>query len=551
MPAQSHTMLYLQYLCLTAVFGCLVSCSEPQNPDRHSEQASTASEESQLKELVRGSYDEPTSLDPQIGMGNEIYIHRDLFEGLVSVDADGDRMPAAAERWETRDGLTYTFFLRRDGRWSNGDLVTAQDFVFSWRRLASPATGTGCSDFLTDAGIENAADILRGKKLSEVLGVEAVNEHTLLVTLERENALFLDMLSRTCSMLLHQPTLEHFAETWTRPGNFIGNGAFILEKWIVNERIELVSNPLYHDAVNVDLERVVYLPISPAQNELNRYLAGEIDMTIDVPDDQLERLQRDLPNELHISPALVTAGWSINTERPPFDSAELRRALSYAIDREMIANKVVGLKARPAYSLSPIGDIGSRGQEALWQQWSKKKRETKARELYEKAGYGPDNPLHIKLQVLNGGNSPRLAIATAAMWKRVLGIEVTLIRYDWKTLAEKLQLGDFHISIYVYEAHYSDPAAFLRSQLSHTSDPANYKNVEFDSLIQAAQGEKNISDRYELYIRAEQLLADEVPFIPLLHGNSVQMVKPHVLGYRPNALTYQYSKDLSISANDS
>lgn len=497
--------------------------------------------------LVRGNFIEPSTLDPHRAHANfEGDIMRDLLEGLVIASPGGGIETAVAERWENDRNRIFTFYLRKDARWSNGDPVVAEDFVYSWRRLAAPTTGSTCADFLTEAGVKNASAILLGQKSPQELGVVALDEQTLRVTLEHQNSLFVDMLSRTCSLPLHRPTLERFAEEWTRPGHFVGNGAFVLDDWIVNERLELQRNPFYHDAGKVQLDRVTYLPTSPATGELNRYYAGEIDITSGVPIDQQERLQRALPAEMRINPALNTAGWAINTRRSPFDNATLRRALAYAIDRELIANKAFGLGVRPAYTLSAVGDPTAPDGKNHWQYWSQEERESRARSLYAQAGYGPGNPLTINLQVLNNGNSPRLANAAAAMWKRVLGAEINLIRYEWKTLGDRLQLGDFDMSIYAYEAHYGEPSTFLRSQLSSTPDPAGYANPDYDALLEAARHTIEPGKKAKLYEEAERLLARDMPFIPLIHSNNVQLVKPHVLGYRPNALTYLYSKDLSI-----
>jgi oligopeptide transport system substrate-binding protein len=313
--------------------------------------------------------------------------------------------------------------------------------------------------------------------------------------------------------------------------------------------VELRRNPHYRDVSNVQLERVVYLPTSPATGELNRYRAGEIDITSGVPVDQAEQLQSELPGELRINPALNTGGWAINTRRPPFDNAALRRALAYAIDRELIAVKVFGLGVRPAYTLSALGDSMVKDG-SLWQHWSQEERESRAKSLYAEAGYGPGNPLKINLQVLNTGNSPRLANAAAAMWKRVLGAETTLMRYEWKTLGDRLQLGDFEMSIYAYEAHYSEPSTFLRSQLSSTPDPAGYANPDYDALLESARSTIDLKKRAKLYEQAERLLARDMPFIPLIHTDNLQLVQPNVRGYRPSPLAYVYSKDLSIAKSE-
>ncbi|WP_237068331.1 peptide ABC transporter substrate-binding protein [Microbulbifer guangxiensis] len=472
---------------------------------------------------------------------------RDLLEGLVIISPAGKAEPAVAEHWASEDNRVFTFHLRDDARWSNGDPVLASDFVYSWQRLAAPGTGSTCASFLTEAGIEHARAIQLGNEPLVNLGVKALDSHTLEVTLEVPNALFVSMLGRTCALPLHPATVEQYTAYWTKPGRFVGNGAFILDKWTVNERVELRRNPHYWNAEKVKLDRVTYLPTSPTSGELNRYLAGEIDITSSVANDQLSRLMAEYPDQLTIIPTLVTSGWTVNTLRPPFTDERLRRALSYAIDRDVMADKVAGLSARAAYTLSPQMGADNVLRNSEWQRWPQSEREAHAQALYKEAGYGPENPLEVRMQVLKDGGSERYALATAAMWEEVLGAKVALERYDWKTLVERLQQQDFDISIYVYEAHHSEPLAFLAGLVSTAPDPSAYSNPEYDDLIETAREAVAPEHRNALYRQAELLLAEDMPFIPLLQGALTRMVKPHVQGYKPNPLSYVYSKDLWVA----
>ncbi|WP_237068333.1 peptide ABC transporter substrate-binding protein [Microbulbifer guangxiensis] len=498
------------------------------------------------QELVRGSYDEPTSLDPQIGMGNEIYIHRDLLEGLVSVDADGELAPAVAERWETADGLTYTFTLRRDARWSNGDPVTAHDFVFSWQRLVDPATASPYGWYLGAAGIAHAAAINRGEVQPESLGVAALDDHTLQVTLSEPTGYFVDMLTHTSTFPLPARTVRKHGNGWARPGKHVGNGPFQLAEWVVNERIVLESNPYYWDRESVKLQKVTFLPIRDAAAELKRYLAGELDITYQIPESQISRLREEFPDHLHLEPFLGTRFIWFNTRHQPLNDPRVRKALAYAIDRKTITQQVMGTGEVPSFTLTPPGYLGNSDFEAGWGQWTQVEREERARELYEQAGYSADNPLHIEM-IGNG----RISIALAAMWKRVLGVEATLgAAQEFKVYLKNLDEGNFQVATGTWWGDYIEPSTMLNLMLTGAgTNSSGYANRTFDALMNASKHEQDEKKRMALYQQAEEILAEDMPIAPLFQFTSARLAKPYVAGYRAHPLNHLSSKSLWIQGS--
>jgi oligopeptide transport system substrate-binding protein len=268
--------------------------------------------------LHRGNLTEPTSLDPHKGDGvASSNIQRDLFEGLIIPAPDGSLVPGAAERWEvSADKKTYRFFLREDGRWSNGDPVTAGDFVYGLRRSADPATLSNYSMILSP--IENADAVIHGLEPPENLGVEAESERVLVIRLKAPTPYFAELLTHSTTYPLHEKSVTELGRQFARPGNLIGNGAFVLDEWVVQSHIKLSKSPTYWDRENVRLETVFYYPIENLNTELKQYRAGELDWTDSLPYQQLNWVRENLPDEIHIDPYLGVYYFGFNASRPPF-----------------------------------------------------------------------------------------------------------------------------------------------------------------------------------------------------------------------------------------
>ncbi len=337
---------------------------------------------------------EPQSLDPQKVSG--LYggtIDNDLFEGLVIASPEGGVRPGVAKDWHvSKDGKTYTFHLREDARWSDGSPVTAEDFVYSWRRAVDPNTAAPYAGYVAMANLKNAQAIIDGKKSPETLGVKAINAHTLQVTLAQPVSYFVQMLQHHIFSPVPERIISKWGDHWTRPEHMVSNGAYKLDNWVVNEKIVLKPNPEYWDHNNTVVQEVDYLPITDEQAGINRFMAGGVDVT-SVPAMQVHRMKKLYPQELHHSPSLTVNYLSFNTRKPPFNDVRVRRALSYAIDREVIVKDVlmdVGYQA--AYSFTPLITHDFIAPKLPWSQWTQKQRDQKARKLLKEAGYSASHP---------------------------------------------------------------------------------------------------------------------------------------------------------------
>ena len=524
----------------------LAGCVAEENNTRQLKTESDQATDSIRQEVVIGNYHEPTSLDPhKSNSRNDLGPINDLLEGLVLHGADGTLIPAVAERWHSSDGQHYTFYLRRDARWSNGDPVTAEDFVYAWRRAVNPATGSRCAEQLVDTKVANAREIAAGLLQPERLGVSAATQHTLEVTLEQPIGYFSEVLITACFLPLHAATVEKYDSRWTHPTHFVGNGAYSLEAWSVNESLKLKRNPLYRDSEKVRLEYVTYLPIASTQAELRRYLAGEIDITYSAPSEQIENLRRERPDELHEYLQPTTFGIEINHTVSPFDDPDLRKALAFALDRELLVNKVLK-NGIPAYRLTPPAVHVKTGQEHPWLSQSQSTREGLARRLYAEAGYSPENPLRFRVFHKNNDDTHKMLLAAATMWKRVLGAEATVQSLELKSLIPLIEQLNFDLSTRGPSASYPDASATLSRMLTGRPTTNGYSNPQFDQLINQALIEHDKESRGRLYARAEYLLAEDMPFIPIYHRGIARLVRTHVRGYHPSPLDYVYSKDLWI-----
>ncbi|WP_067104458.1 MULTISPECIES: peptide ABC transporter substrate-binding protein [Microbulbifer] len=499
--------------------------------------------------LVRGGGSEPESLDPHKISGTvESALLRDLLETLVIAAPDGGVRPGVAESWETADNQHYIFKLHKDAKWSNGDPVTAGDFVYSWRRLLDPATASPYAWYLVAGKLKNAKEISDGTRPPESLGVEALDPHTLKVSLEAPVPYFVAMLVHASTSPVHQATVEKHGDQWTRVGNFVGNGAFKLTEWVVNERIEYVKNELYWDAANVKLQKVRNLPIASPNAELKRYEAGEIDFAYSIPIEHIGRLREERGDEVKTTPYIGTYYYEFNTTRPPFDDARVRRALAYAIDREIMAYKVMGRGEEPAFHLTPSIVKGFEPPLTEWSQMTQNERVTTARELLTEAGYSEQNPLKFNLLYNTNDNHKKVAVAVTAMWKQAFGfVDVTLENQEWKTYLDTRANTDFDVARAGWIGDYNEPSTMLKLLLTGGgSNYAKYSNSSYDELFKKSARELDVAKRAEYYAQAEEILARDMPIAPIYQYVIQHMVKPHVGGYAADPLDNYYSKDMWI-----
>lgn len=500
--------------------------------------------------LRLGNGPEPESLDPQRAESVSAFnILRDLYEGLTAVGADGAPIPAAAQQWEmSADGLEYTFHLRPGLRWSNGEPLLAEDFAAALRRAVDPATGSSYAQVLTP--IRNAAAITAGTLPPAALGVTAADALTLRIVLREPAPYFPGVLAQPVAFPVYRPALQRYGRVFDRPGRLVGNGAYVLEQWQAQSHVSLRRNPQYWDDRHTRVDSVVYLPTEDLSSELQRYRAGDLDCTYTIPMSQADWVRRKFPAELHLTPYLGSYWYGYNLSRPPFQGkAELRRALSLAVDRELIAGKLLQGAALPSYGLVPRGTWNYTPQRPDWADWPRQRRLAEARRLYAAAGYSDAHPLQVELRYNTQDDHRRVATLIAAMWKQNLGVQTRLVNEEWKVF---LQTRRGRQATEVFRGgwigDYDDAAAFL--DILRSFDGKNdeaYASAAYDSLLAAAGGEVDIARRRVLLQQAEARLLDDMPILPIYDYQAKHLVKPYVEGWRDNPLDVHYSKDLGLS----
>jgi oligopeptide transport system substrate-binding protein len=416
---------------------------------------------------------EPKSLDPHLVSGTwENHIVGDQFMGLLTDAADTKPVPGAAESWTiSDDGLTYTFRLR-DHKWSDGKPVAAEDFVYSFRRILDPATAAEYASILYP--IKNAEAINSGKnKDLTSLGVKAVDARTLEVTLENPTGYFLELLTHYTAFPVPKHVIDKHGPDWVKPGNIVSNGPFRIIEWTPNSRVVAERNPEFYDAASVKFDQVIYYPDEDRNAVTKRFRAGEIDFVDDFASEQIDFLRRELPKETRVHPYLGTYYYPINGKKPPFDNPKVRRALSLAIERVAITDKVLKTGELPAYGVVPPG-TGDYGEPYVpdWAKLSFKERQDMARQLLEEAGFSPDNPLKFTLSYNTSENHKRIAVAAQAMWKAI-GVQTELVNREVKVHYDELKQHNFDVARAAWVADYNDPQNFLYLLETRTG-PNNY-----------------------------------------------------------------------------
>jgi oligopeptide transport system substrate-binding protein len=540
-------------LVTALMLGLLAACGRaPDAPPPPIQLGGASGSELAARQILRkGNGAEPETLDPHrsesVIASN---ILRDLFEGLTLEAADGRIVPGAAERWEvSADGLTYTFFMRRDGRWSNGDPVTARDFEWSLRRSCDPATLNTYASILYP--IRNAEAVISGKLPPTALGVTALDEHQLRIELSGPTPYFLGLLTHSTAYAVHRPSVEQHGNQHARAGRLVSNGAYSLGEWVVQSHIRLDRNPHYWDDTRTTINEVWYYPIENEESEINRYRADELDWTESVPFRQVKWLKANLPQDLRIAPYLGSYYFGFNNTKPPFkDNRALRLALSLAVDREIITERVMGSGEIAAYGfLPPVDDYT--GQRVDWAGWTQAERDAEARRLYREAGYSDDNPLTVELLYNTDQGHKRVAGALAAMWKQTLGVRTRLLNQEWKVfLASREQKIITQVFRSGWIGDYNDPYTF--AQLMHSKNGQNdpgYRSPAYDALLDQAASEPDLARRRALMEAAERQLLADMPIIPVYFYVSKRLVKPWVAGYTSNIMDHHHSKDVRILAH--
>lgn len=493
----------------------------------------------------RGNGGDPDSLDPHRSEGtSSAAILRDLFEGLVGETVTAELRPGGARRWEmSDDGLSYTFFLHEDARWSNGDPVVAEDYVFGLRRSVSPATASSYAHLLKP--IKNAGAVIAGTLSPEQLGVVALDTHTLRIDLESPTPYLLGMLTHTSAFPVHRASLEEFGDQFTRPGKLVSNGPYKLADYVTQSHIRIVKNPYYRESDDVSIDAVYYFNTEDRNAELKRYRADELDYTFEIPTTQLRWIREHLGDELKSAPYLSVYYYIFNLDKPPFkDNKALRQALSMAVDRKTLVEKVTGVGEVAAFGFVPPGVAGHEMVEYEWAHLDDAERLRQAQALYEQAGYSRMAPLKTEIRYNTSENHKKIAVAIAAMWNQALGVQVTLVNEEWKVfLQTRKNRNNWEVFRFSWVGDYNDANTFLEIMHSeHGQNDAGYASDEYDSLLAAAATERDAAARARLLNRAEQVMLADYPVMPLYFYVSKHLVKPWVKGYQPNIMNRDQSR---------
>ncbi len=521
------------------IFIFVTSCSESINPV-------DSGLENQIYHHGNGS--EPQGIDPHIVTGvPEHHILISLCEGLTIPNPNPNDMngymAGTAESWSiSDDGKEYIFNINKNAKWSNGEPVTADDFVWSWKRILTASLGSQYPDMLYY--LVGAYEYHNGLIDDfDQVGVKSVDKHTLKVNLKNPTPFFLGLLSHYSTWPVHKDTVLKFGDIddrngeWTRPGNFVCNGPFQLKTWELNNKIVVEKNPHYYDASIVRLNEIHYYPVSNVMTEDRMFRAGQLHLTSTLPSQKCPIYIEENPN-LRIDPYMGTYFYRINTENEVLKDVRVRKALAYSIDRQLLVDKVTKCGQIPAYSFTPPGSNGYQPTTEI------PFDPILAKSLLEEAGFSEQNTFP-KLEILFNTNEDhrKLALAVQQMWQINLGIEVELVNQDWKVYLNREMIGDFQISRAGWIGDYEDPNTFLDlMRPNRGNNKTGWENMEYDALVEKANTINNQAERYKLLYQAEEILIENMPVIPLYTYVRAYQLSPDVKGFSPHILDHHHPK---------
>lgn len=527
----------MRYYSVFIVLFFLISCSS----------SSTPVDDGLEKQVFHfGNGSEPQGIDPHIVTGvPEHHILISLCEGLTIPNPfDNENLPGAAESWTVSDdGKVYIFKLRKNGRWSNGDPVTADDFVWSWQRILTASLGSQYPDMLYY--LEGAQEYHTGQNNDfSSVGVKALDSYTLEVKLKAPTPFFTGLLSHYSTWPVHKETvLKHGSiddrnGEWTRPGNFVCNGAFNLKSWELNNKIVVEQNPMYWDASTVRLNEIHYYPVSNVMTEDRMFRAGQLHVTSTLPSQKCPVYIEEGNPDLRIDPYMGTYFYRLNTTNPYLNDVRVRKALAYSIDRKLLVEKVTKCGQIPAYSFTPPGSNGYEPTTSI------PFDPALAKELLAEAGYDSENQFP-KLEILFNTNEDhrKVALAIQQMWQQNLGIEVELVNQDWKVYLSREMVGDFQVSRAGWIGDYEDPNTFLDlMRPNRGNNKTGWENEAYDTLVAKANSTTDQTLRYQLLDEAEKILIENMPVIPLYTYVRSYQLSPDVKGYNPHILDHHHPK---------
>ncbi len=482
------------------------------------------------QEMVRNNGGEPESLDPALtestAAGN---ILLDLFEGLTTIDDHARIVPGVAQSWRQANPTTWIFLLRKNATWSDGEPLTAQDFVYSLRRLVDPKTAAPLGA-VYGAYFFNGDAVAQGKLPATALGVRAIDAATLELKTAGPVSFLPDLMSQTQLFAVPRATVEKFGVNWTKPGNIVCNGAYVLKDWQVNSKVVVEKNPKYWDAASVVLTRATYLPVEDGNADLKLYQSGENDMMLRVPPGAYLPLKAQYPKEMHDSLLIASRFYVLNTTDPLLKDVRVRKALTMVIDRDILADKVTADGETPLYGMAVKGSEGVDPVRYDWADWPMDKRVAEARRLMAAAGVKPGTRLRFAYN--NSDYHKKMAIFAASEWKTKLGLETDIDAMEQKVLMRKSHDGVLQIVRKSWTPGYSDITGFLQLvQCGAVENDSRICDKTADDLIHQASAQSDPAKRRALMTQATRLEMEDYPSIPLLQMSVPRLVKPWIGGY--------------------
>jgi len=507
--------------------------------------ASTGAQAQQV--LHRFDQSEPDSLDPQKTNSLEsLSIDRDMFVGLAMLDAHGKPVPGAAESWDIApDGKTWTFHLRHDDKWSNGDPVTAADFLYSFRRLVDPKTAAEDPSDLKQ--VVNYEAIISGKETDLTkLGVEAPDPYTLVLHLTEPRIALPFILTDMMLAPLHRASIEKAGDQWTQPGHIVSNGPFVMKAWTPQSEIVLAKNPTFFDAKDVKLDEVHWSVTENLETGLTRYRAGELDY-IQLTRVHLAWARENLPDQLRSAPSNSTYLLFFNMVKGDLaKDIRLREAFNLAIDREVLVTKIDPRGEPPAYGMIPPAVSDYTAQSMSFKGMPMADRLKRAKELMTAAGYGPDHPLSLNVIYTTDESNRQNLLAMSAMLKPV-GIDLKLQNTEWQVFVSNMNQRNYDVGFFALSGTYDDYENGLDNWRSDAgfANPAGYANPKFDDLFHRGGTATSMATRRDLMQQAEKVMLDDYPIAPLEFGQRNVLVNPKLQGYVTDVI-YNQSRYLSF-----
>ncbi|BEV72484.1 MULTISPECIES: peptide ABC transporter substrate-binding protein [unclassified Paludibacterium] len=499
------------------------------------------------QELVRGNGSEVESLDiSQVESQPAINVADDLYEGLTTRDAHSKILPGVAESWKQTSPTTWVFHLRKNAKWSNGDPVTAEDFVYSWQRTVDPKTATQYGIFFEF--IKNGKDIMSGKQPVSNLGIKATDAHTIEITTETPTAFLPDMLANPQMAPLHKASFVKFGKEFTKPGNLVSNGAYRLKEWVVNSRLVLEKNPNYWDAKNVHITKVTYNPTDSEDATLKMFQAGQLDTVLRAPTGMYQKLLSTMPKEVKTNKLLALYYYSFNNADPVLKDKRVRQALSMVVDRDILTKKVLGEGQVPAYGLTVAGTNGANVTAYDWSKWPMAKRVDEAKKLLTAAGYGPNHPLNLKLSYNTSEAHKKVALFLSSEWKTKLGVTTSMENQEFKVFLKTRHDGAYQVARNGWTVDYNDATSFLDLiRCGSDQNDLKYCSKKVDALITQGKETIDAAKRTALLTQAAKTAMDDYPMMPLYQYTNPYLVKTKVGGWNiPNPTDHYKTQFLYI-----